>query len=318
VNGSGVAALVGPLAAGTYNFTAIYSGDTTFDGSTGTATAGYVVSPAPAAGTSVALSVSPTSGPAYQSVVATATVTNTTSAAVTPVGSCTFRDGASVIGTSSVNASGVCTYTSSSFQGAGHSFSADFVPTDTGLFQPSSSNVVTASYAAPQYAPDEQTVVVTVPVGNLSIFTPYTPANPLDLGDMVLAADGSSFSASAPFDAVTVTDTRAGNPGWSASLTRSDFVGADPTDRIDARYSGFEGVQGRYYTGNAIQSGDVVLTDVPANDPGYVAGPVTFASTAAGNGTGTVDILASFKLEGVPTSTQPGQYTSTVTFTVAG
>ena len=316
VNGSGVATLVGPLAAGTYNITGVYSGDSTFATSTGAATPGFVVSPSPAATTSTTLTVAPTSGPAFQSVTAQGAVANTDAPAVIPVGSCRFFDSATLIGTSPVNGSGVCTFISTSFAGPGHSFRIDFAPTNPALFAASTSNVVTADYANPTFLPDDQTVVVTVPAGNLTIFTPYTPANPLDLGNMVLATDGSSFTASAAFDKVTVTDTRAGNPGWTASLTRADFVGANPANTIPARYSGFTGVTASYIAGNAIQAPDVITTDIPANDPAYAPGPAMFAHTAAGNGTGSVDILANFVLSGVPTSTAPGLYTATVTFTV--
>jgi hypothetical protein len=317
VNASGVATLVGPLAAGTYNFTAVYSGDAAFATSTGTATPGFVVSGAPAATTGTVLTVSPTSGPAYQAVTAQGVVSNASAPAVIPVGTCRFLDGAVLLATSPVNGSGVCTFTSSTFFGPGHSFTINFVATNPSLFAPSTSNIVTADYAAPTFLPDDQTVVVTVPAGSLTIFTPYTAANPLVMPDLALSPDGSSFGSSVGFDKVTVTDTRAGNPGWAASLTRADFVGPSAADTIPAKYSGFVGVTPAYISGNAIQAPDVVTTDLPANDPGYTSGPHMFAHTAAGNGTGSVDILANFVLSGVPTSTAPGLYTATVTFTIA-
>lgn len=316
VDGTGVATLVGPLAAGTYNITGVYSGDAIFDTSTGAAPTGFVVSGAPAAATSIALVVTPTTGPANQAVNFEGTVANTAAPSVVPVGSCSFRDGAATVGSSPVNATGVCTFVSTAFSGPGHSFTANFVPTDATLFAASTSNTVTADYAAPTFTPDEQTIVVTVPAGTLTIFTPYTPTNPLVLSDLTLAADGASLSSSAAFDKVTVTDSRAGNPGWSASLTRADFLGTAPGSTIPARFSGFENVAPSFIAGNAIQAGDVITTDILANDPGFTPGPATFATTAAGNGTGSVDILANFVLRGVPTSTPAGLYTATVTFTV--
>jgi Bacterial Ig-like domain (group 3) len=315
VDGTGVATLVGPLAAGTYNVTGVYSGDAIFDTSTGAATPGFVVAGAPAATTATTLTVAPTTGPAFQSVTAQGTVSNTSTPAVIPVGSCRFLDGAALLGTSAVNATGVCTFISTSFSGPGHSFRVDFVATDPALFAPSTSNIVTATYDSPQFTPDDQTVVVTVPVGSLTIFTPYTPTNPLDLGNMVLSPDGTSFSATAPFNKVTVTDTRAGNAGWSASLTRTDFLGANPANTIPAKFSGFEGVTPNFLPGNSITN--ISVTDLPANSPTFVPGPATFATAAAGQGFGSVDITANFVLRGVPTSTAPGLYTATVTFTIA-
>jgi Bacterial Ig-like domain (group 3) len=318
VNGSAVATLAaGPLTAGSHTLRAVYAGDTAFGTSEGTTPLTVTGTAPPASDTSTVLTVAPTSGPAFQSVTAQGVVTDTTPPAVTPAGSCRFFDGAALLGTSPVDASGVCTFVSTSFQGPGHSFTINFVATDPTLWNPSTSNIVTADYDAPTFLPDDQTVVVTVPAGTLTIFTPYTPANPLVMPDMALSADGTSFSSAAGFDHVTVTDTRAGNPGWTASLTRNDFVGASPANTIPAKYSGFVGVTPSYLTGNAIQAPDVVTTDLPANDPGYTSGPHAFATTAAGNGTGSVNITGNFVLSGVPTSTAPGLYTATVTFTIA-
>jgi Bacterial Ig-like domain (group 3) len=318
VSGAGVATkVVGPLTAGARTLKAVYAGDSAFATSQGTTPLTVTGAPPAASNTATVLTVNPASGPAYQSITFQGTVTDTTPPAVTPVGTCQFLDGPAVFGTAPVNGSGVCTFISASFAFPGHVFTAKFVPTDTAAFNPSTSNAVNADYAAPTTTPDDQTVVVTVPAGTLTVLTPYTPANPLNLGSMVLAGDGSSFSATAVFDKVTVTDTRAGNPGWTASLTRADFTGLAPADTIPAKYSGFTNVHGSYIAGNAIQLGDVAFSNIAANSPTYVPGPATFATTTAGNGTGTVDILANFVLEGVPTSTRPGLYTATVTFTVA-
>jgi Bacterial Ig-like domain (group 3) len=318
VNGSAVATLTaGPLAAGSHTLRAVYAGDSAFLTSQGTTPLTVTGTVVPASNTATVLTVAPTSGPAFQSVTAQGVVTDTTPPAVTPVGNCSFLDGAALLGTSPVNASGVCTFTSTSFQGPGHSFTIHFVATDPTLWNPSTSNIVTAAYDAPTFLPDDQTVVVTVPAGTLTIFTPYTPTNPLVMPDMTLSADGTTFSSAAGFDHVTVTDTRAGNPGWTASLTRNDFVGASPANTIPAKYSGFVGVAPSYLPGNAIHTGDVVPTDLPANDPGYTSGPHAFATTAAGHGTGSVNITGNFVLVGVPSSTAPGLYTATVTFTIA-
>lgn len=282
---------------------AVYSGDTKFAGSEGTTT--VTVNPKPAEATSTTLAVSPATGPAYQNVTLTGTVANTVAGGATPTGNCTFFDGAAQIGQAPVGAGGTCAITSSSFASGAHSFKVVFA----GVGFVSSEGQATATYDA---VGDEQTIVVTVPQGAITIFTPYTPANPLNLGEMVLAANGSSYSASAAFDKVTITDTRAGNPGWAASLLRSDFIGAGGS--IPAKYSGFEAVTPEYVAGNAITS--IGTSDIAANDPAYAPGAKVFASAVAGQGTGTVSVKGNFVLEGVPTSTQPGLYTTTVTFTV--
>lgn len=309
VNASGQATLLKSFAAGTHAVKAKYLGDSAFRASESAAT-DLVVNAAPAAATSTSLTVAPLSGAAYQNVTFSGAVANTATASVVPTGSVELYDGVQKVATVPCDAAGAYTYTAATFGAGDHSFKAKFVP--AGNFTTSESAVVAATYDAPTATPDEQTIVVTVPAGNLSIFTPYTPANPLDLGEMVLAANGSSYSASAPFNKVTVTDTRAGNPGWTASLLRADFVGANPADTIPAKFSGFEGVQAQYLANNAITN--IAVNDVPAGTA--VSGPAAFATAAAGQGTGSVDVVGNFVLEGVPTSTKAGLYTTTVTFTV--
>jgi len=294
------------FVAGTHAITGVYSGDHTFQSSTGTVSVDVTQA---VFRTRTTLSVDPPSGPAYQAVTLGGHVIDYDApGAAAPLGSCTFFDGAATVGTAPVGADRSCTMTSSAFAPGDHQFAIVFTPTDPLQYEPSTSEAKAATYVD---GGDGQTVVVTVPAGELSIFTPYTQTNPLDLGDMVLAADGSSFSATAEFREVTVTDTRAGNPGWTASLTRADFVGPDGS--IPARFSGLVDLVPRYVVGNALTSIDV--RDIPPNYP--QSGPVAFAWTSEGAGTGTVGITADFVLEGVPTSTGPGRYTATVTFTVA-
>jgi hypothetical protein len=311
LNASGVATLSGIApAGGSHSVAVTYPGDAVFDTSSGTAA--FTTDAAPASATSTTLSVSPVTGPAFQTVVLSGSVANTTTPAAVPVGACGFFDGAVKIASVPVSATGTCQFSSGAFGAGSHDLSLTFTPTSAALFLASTSASVPATYDAPATAPDPQTVVVTVPAGTLSIFTPYTPDSPLNLGNMVLASDGSSYSASAPFDKVTITDTRAGNPGWTASLLRADFVGAAGV--IEAKHSGLENVTQQYVAGNAVTN--VAVNSLPANDPAYVAAPQQFARAAAGQGTGSVDVKGDFVLKGVPTSTQAGLYTTTVTFTV--
>jgi len=72
-------------------------------------------------------------------------------------------------------------------------------------------------------------------------------------------------------------------------------------------YSSFTGVTPKYIAGNAIQSG-VVTNDITAFKT-----KKAFATTT--KGPGTVDITGTMTLT-APTSTKPGLYTATVTFTI--
>jgi hypothetical protein len=204
---------------------------------------------------------------------------------------------------------------------------------------------VTVAVTAPAYNPDPQTVVVTVPTGTLVISTPYTAANPFNLGTMALNPAGTGLSASAPFgvpdtgtgttapaatdpgaipanttgtpaaaltnNGVTITDTRPGSTGWTASAQTSNFdgPGANATP-IPGDNLSFTGVTPKYISGNALQTGSVTTTDISA----FHTAKKSFATTT--HGPGTVDIYGNLGLT-APTSTLPGLYTATVTFTIA-
>ena len=315
VNASGVATTTvtaGP--AGTANVSAVYSGDAKFNGSTGTTTftvAGVVV---PASATTSTLSITPAAPTAGAPVALNGTVATSTAGGPTPVGTCEFLNGSTVLGSAPVSATGTCSISRTFGQGP-LSLTLRFVPANPAVFVGSTSAAVTVTVGGVS-APvdpktDPQTVTVVIPAGQIIIQTPYTPLNPLALGTAVLAANGTSYSASAVFDRVKVIDTRAGNPGWSAFLDREDFT--SPTGgTIPALNSGFESVSASYIAGNAITA--ITVNDVPANT--LTAGPERFAQAAAGAGTGTVDVLGNFVLEGVSTSTPAGDYTATVVFTV--
>ena len=230
--------------------------------------------------------------------------------AVDPLaGMCEFLDGTAILATAPLAPDGSCTI-SRSFAAGSYSLAVRIVPADPAV-EPSSSPAVTVVVGAAEQAVDPQSVAVEVPAGQILITTPYTPENPLALGDAVLAFDGSSFSASARFDRVRVVDSRAGNPGWTASVDRNDLTSASG-GVIPALRTGFENVTAVYLPGNAIQT--VAVNDVPANALSADAEP--FAVAAPGAGTGTVEVLGDLVLEGVATSTPPGLYTTTVVFTV--
>ena len=132
------------LPAGTYTITAVYTGDTNDQGSTGTAAQPLVVGTIP---TIADLGESATTGTNPQ-VILVATVLNNVSSATalpTPTGTITFSNGANVVGSAALDASGVATLVPN-------------LPTGTykivaayggdPLHTPSTSNVVTISTSA--------------------------------------------------------------------------------------------------------------------------------------------------------------------------
>lgn len=100
---------VSTLSAGTHSITAVYSGDAVFATST-SATVSQVVN---RANTTTSLIASPNPVARRADVTLTATVTAVAPGAGTPTGTVTFRDGTTVIGTATLNASGVATLVTS-------------------------------------------------------------------------------------------------------------------------------------------------------------------------------------------------------------
>ena len=217
---------------------------------------------------------------------------------------------------------------------------AAFTPTNAASYNASADATgVTTAVSASTYTPDPQNVTVTVPQGTLVISTPYTAANPFNLGTLALSADGTHYSVSGNFgdpaaaavtdpgnlgsttltgaypaskisNGVTVTDTRAGSTGWTASVSSTDFTNSGAVQHL----------------------GPPVLLHQhhPEGDPGQQpAGRrhhhhVRSATSATGGpfaketkGTGTIAITGKLGLDNVPTSVQPGDYTATLTFTIA-
>ena len=185
---------------------------------------------------------------------------------------------------------------------------ADFIASQT-------AQCLTVVFSDAAYQPDPQTVVVTVPAGDLVISTPYTPDNPFDLGTAVLSTDGTTLTASNTFGSaaypeagVTITDTRPGSTGWTASAATSAFDnGSGGT--ISEDHLSFTGVTPQYITGNALQAPMVGVADIVQ----FTAGPQSFATASVGPG--SVHVVGVLGLN-APTSTPAGLYTATVTFTI--
>jgi Bacterial Ig-like domain (group 3) len=117
---SGTASLTtSTLSAGTKSITVVYNGDLTYADSTSTALS-QKVNKAPT-GTSISSSSNPsTSG---QSVTFTVTVS---SATATPSGTVTFKLGATLLGTGTLNGSGVATFTTSTLPVGSDSITANY------------------------------------------------------------------------------------------------------------------------------------------------------------------------------------------------
>jgi hypothetical protein len=107
------------LAAGTHSMTATYAGDSSHGGSTSAPVSQQVIGTGLATSTSLISSANPST--AGQSVTFTATVTPNTA-----TGSITFFDGATMLGSGMVDASGVATYTTTSLSVGAHAIGATY------------------------------------------------------------------------------------------------------------------------------------------------------------------------------------------------
>jgi hypothetical protein len=134
------------LPAGSDSITAVYAGDTNFNGSTSTAVVVTVsAAPAPVA-TTTALTASPTSGVTGVSIGFSAAVAPA-SGAVTPTGTVTFFDGTTSIGTGTVNGSGIATFATAALAVGSHSITATYG--GSAAFTASTSSAVTVTITVP-------------------------------------------------------------------------------------------------------------------------------------------------------------------------
>jgi hypothetical protein len=122
---------------------------------------------------------------------------------------------------------------------------------------------------------------------------------------------------------IFVTDTRAGDPNWTASVQSGNFTSpSSPTTPIDGQNAGLINLVVQPVSGNALTAANVTVTNNPSGTAPIVSGGTqgiggakhTFAQTTAG-GDGSVGFTGTFTLN-APTSTGAGLYTGTVTFTV--
>ncbi|MCW2523369.1 MAG: hypothetical protein JWO63_1704 [Frankiales bacterium] len=109
---------------------------------------------------------------------------------------------------------------------------------------------------------------------------------------------------------ITITDTRPASSGWEASAQTTDFIGPiGVRTTIDGNGLSFADVTPSYISGNNLAAGSVHTNSIDH----FRSAKKTFATTTAGPG--TVDISGLLQLL-APTSTLPGDYTATITFTV--
>jgi hypothetical protein len=341
---AGVATLpVTAVPAGTYSLTATFTPTdaVTFASSTSPVVPYVVQVPKPTPAVALtSTSVAPNFG---DSVTFTANVGQVGTPLVNVAGTVEFfNNGVSLAPAAAASAAGVATFTTSALVVGPHAVTATFVPTDLVTYNGATSPAVNVNVLAVAPAScslpgsvctDAQAFVATVPAGSIVISTPYTAAAPFNLGTMALNTAGTEYttsnafgSAASPAQGVTITDTRAGALGWTASLQSGAFTNntVSPVGVINAGNLGFTGVAPQYITGNALGSAGhlVVGQNNVASSPvlGSLAAPFGLASpqpfASAAIGAGSVNVTGLFTLN-APSSVPAGLYGGTVTFTIA-
>jgi hypothetical protein len=248
---------------------------------------------------STALTSSPNPSVFGQSVTLTATVTVTAPAAGTPTGSVTFFDGATSLGSGTLDGSGVATFSSASLSVAGHPLSATY--SGDADFQASTSaivnQVVNAAATATALVSDANpasfgqnvtftaTVTATAPgvgtpTGSVAFFDGVT-----NIGSGTLDGSGVATLATSSLSVAThaITAQYAGDGSFATSTSSavSQIVnqGATSTALISATNPS---VFGQSVTFTATVSATAPATGTPA-------GSVDFLDGATSIGTGTLD-----------------------------
>lgn len=308
---NGTAALTtGNLPAGNHSLTAAFTPSSTSFNSSVSAAVPYVVNTAPATATTTALAVSPAGTTAqFSPVQFTATVSPAAAA-----GSVKFQD--TVGGTTTTLATvavsgGSASYTTSALGKGDHSFSATFVPADPAAYLGSDSAAIAYTIGAFAGVTASEDITTTVQAGALviSVDNPH-----VTLPSPVLNADGDLLTTAGKINPVTLTDTRAGNPGWSVSGQVSDFSDVG-THAINGQNLGWTPNVVDKSTAQTVTAGSPVAAahGVAPGDAG-TAGLKSSRSLATGTGLGTAHFGADLALN-VPTSTVAGTYTATLTLT---
>ncbi|MDF2629722.1 MAG: Copper resistance protein CopC, partial [Symbiobacteriaceae bacterium] len=282
----GSATWTGTLPVGSHSITAVYAGDSTYNGSTSAAMTQTVNK----AATSTALVSGPNPAVYPSTVTFTATVT---SSAGTPTGTVSFKEGTTVLDTKTVNAEGKAYYAKSDFTVGTHNITA--VYNGDGNFDTSTS--------APLAQVLESAVTTT---------TVTTSKSPAALGESITytatvtdAIEGMTPSGTVTFKSGATT-LGTGTLNGSAQATFSIATLPIGTHTITAAYEGDSTFVTSSGTVSQVIEKGVTTTSVTASAPTPVFGQsvtleATVAAAVPANGTpgGTV----TFTMDGAPLGT---------------
>jgi hypothetical protein len=268
----------------------------------------------PTMGTVAAVSTTTTLAAAAAGANLTLTATVAPGSAV---GSVTFKEGTTALGSAAV--SGVATYTVTAPTLGAHTYSASFVPTDVTKFLASDAPAQSWTVAAGQGG---IAVTLTVPAvvqtepGSLTLSVPSSAAVTLS---GARDSGNTRVTATATLPAIKVDDTRRSDllTGWQVNVQASDFAGAQP---ISAKYLGWTPAATVTTTVNGsgslltTQAGPAVSSFLDAATSAGLSASATLGATTH-SGQGSTTLGATLNLA-IPSSTPQGSYSSTITVTL--
>lgn len=170
-------------------------------------------------------------------------------------------------------------------------------------FKPAAPLEITFAYTPPPPVgvSDSVDIITTVEPGTLAI---SVGADSVVLPTPALNTAGTWLTTSGALPGVTVTDTRATDPGWYVSAQLTDFDGPTPFAGTNL---GWAPSVTSSTPGQAVTPGGTVAAGTGVTGK-------ALASATSGNGLGTAILGAALNLQ-VPTNTTEGTYTATLTLT---
>lgn len=305
VDGSGHATFsTSTLSVGTHSLSATFNGNAGWTSSTATATQNVTD------GTSTTLSSSANPSTYGQSLTFTATVTGAGSGAGVPAGSVTFSDGASTLGTVTVDGNGNAAFSTSTLSVGSHSITAAF--TGSGGWQNSGSAAVSqliqdgtsttlASSANPSAYSHPVTFTATVTQADSGAGVPQGTVTFSDgsttLGSAAVDATGKATftTSSLTFGNHSISASFSGSTGWlgstSASLTQT--INDGTTTSISSSRN--PSVTGQSVTFSAVVAAADSGAGTPQGSVTFSDGSTTLATVAvdaAGHASYTTSSLA--------------------------
>ncbi|BAL88035.1 hypothetical protein AMIS_28150 [Actinoplanes missouriensis 431] len=178
------------------------------------------------------------------------------------------------------------------------------------------SPAVTLTVAAPPQGSDAaKTVTATISETEGALVISVAPGDrDVTLPAAALSSAGDRWESSGALKPVTVTDTRSGGPGWTASGQVAGGFRTEGGAAFPGSYLGWAPTVVAQADRQCVQAGPVAVPSVPGRPGTGLGDSAVLATAPAGAGRGTARLDAELRLS-VPTDTAAGAYTGTLTLT---